>query len=74
VEKAAEIKEKPARDNIKITLNNEEVVLKKGAEIIFNHEGETYSSQVYAIKGDDIHVKYRRKNITISAKDVKKVY
>lgn len=72
--KVAEIKDKPARDNIKITLNNNEVVLKKGDEIIFNHDGETYSSQVYAINGDDISVKYRRKNIKIKPKDVKKIY
>ena len=68
------IKEKPARDNIKIKLNNNEVVLKKGDEIIFNHQGETYSSQVYAINGDDISVKYRRKNIKIKPSDVKKIY
>lgn len=68
------IKEKPSRDNIKIKLNNNEVVLKKGDEIIYNHQGETYSSQVYAINGDDISVKYRRKNIVIKPSDVKKVY
>ncbi|MEE1128811.1 MAG: ATPase [Methanobrevibacter sp.] len=68
------IKQKPSRDNIKIKLNNNEIVLKKGDEIIFNHQGETYSSQVYAINGDDISVKYRRKNIVIKASDVKKVY
>ena len=68
------IKEKPSRDNIKIKLNNNEVVLKKGDEIIFNHQGETYSSQVYAINGDDISVRYRRKNIIIKPSDVKKVY
>ncbi|MBE6500416.1 MAG: ATPase [Methanobrevibacter thaueri] len=68
------IKNKPARNNIKITLNNNEMVLKKGDEIIFNHEGETYSSQVYAINGDDISVKYRRKNIKIKPNDVKKIY
>ena len=70
----AEIKNKPARDNIKIELNNDTIVLKKGDEIIFNHDGETYSSQVYAINGDDISVKYRRKNIKIKPKDVKKIY
>ena len=65
---------KPERDNIKITLNNDEVVLKKGDEIIYNHLGETYSSQVYAINGDDISVRYRRKDITIKPSDVKKIY
>ncbi len=68
------IKSKPSRDNIKIKLNNNEVVLKKGDEIIFNHQGETYSSQVYAINGDDISVKYRRQNIIIKPTDVKKIY
>lgn len=48
--------------------------LKKGDEIIFNHAGETYSSQVYAINGDDISVKYRRKNIMIKPSDIKKIY
>ena len=46
----------------------------KGDEIIFNHDGETYSSQVYAINGDDIAVRYRGKNIKIKANDVKKIY
>ena len=72
--KIGTIKEKPSRDNIKVQINNNEVVLKKGDEIIFNHMGETYSSQVYAINGDDISVKYRRQNITIKPSDVKKVY
>lgn len=72
--KIGAIKEKPVRDNIKVTIGNAEFVIKKGDEIIFNHMGETYSSQVYAIKGDDIHVRYRRQNITIKPEDVKKVY
>ncbi len=72
--KVGEIKSKPSRDNIKINIGNTEYVLKKGDEIIFNHMGETYSSQVYAIKGDDIYVRYRRKDITIKPEDVKKVY
>jgi len=72
--KIENIKEKPERDNIKLQLGNNDVVLKKGDEIIFNHQGETYSSQVYAINGDDISVKYRRKNIKIKPSDVKKVY
>ena len=72
--KIGSIKDKPVRDNIKITINNNEEVLKKGDEIIFNHLGETYSSQVYAINGDDISVRYRRQNITIKPEDVKKIY
>ena len=69
-----EIKSKPARDNIKITINNSEVVLKKGDEIIFNYDGETYSSKVFAINGDDITVKYRGKKAKIKGEDVKKIY
>ena len=72
--KIGTIKDKPSRDNIKVQINNNEFVIKKGDEIIFNHLGETYSSQVYAINGDDISVKYRRQNITIKPSDVKKVY
>ena len=72
--KVEPIKPKPSRGNIKIQLGNTEVVLKKGDEIIFKHDGETYSSQVYAINGDDISVRYRRKDITIKPEDVKKVY
>ena len=70
----SEIKSKPERDNVKITINNTELVLKKGDEIIYNHDGETYSSQVYAINGDDISVRYRGKNIKIKTSDVKKIY
>ena len=72
--RAGEIKSKPARENIKVSINNNEIVLKKGDEIIFNHDGETYSSQVYAINGDEISVKYRGKNIKIRSSDVKKIY
>ncbi|WP_299523911.1 ATPase [uncultured Methanobrevibacter sp.] len=68
------IKEKPAKSNIKIKINNEEVVLHKGDEIIFNHDGESYSSKVYGIRGTDISVKYRGKKIDISSKDIKKIY
>lgn len=72
--KMESIKTKPSRANIKIQINNNESVVKKGDEIIFKHAGETYSSQVYAINGDDISVKYRGKNIKIKPSDVKKVY
>ena len=72
--KITPIKSKPSRDNIKIQIGNADIVLKKGDEIIFRHDGETYSSQVYRINGDDISVRYRGKNITIKPEDVKKVY
>ena len=73
-QRVAPIKSKPERNNIKIQISNGDYVLKKGDEIIFNHLGETYSSQVYAINGDDISVRYRGKNITIKPSDVKKIY
>ena len=72
--KITPIKSKPSRDNIKIQIGNADIVLKKGDEIIFRHDGETYSSQVYGINGDEISVRYRGKNITIKPEDVKKVY
>jgi hypothetical protein len=68
------IKEIPEKSSLKITINNNEEVLRKGDEIIFNHEGESYSSKVYSINGDNIKVKYRRKSITIKPKDIKKIY
>lgn len=72
--KISEIKNKPERENIKVSISNGDFVLKKGDEIIFTHDGETYSSQVYAIKGDDISVKYRGKKIDIKPSDIKKIY
>jgi len=64
----------PEKSSLKVVINNNEEVLRKGDEIIYNHEGETYSSKVYSINGDDIKVKYRRQNITIKPKDIKKIY
>lgn len=74
IPKAEPIKPKPSRGSIKIQMGNADVVLKKGDEIIFRYDGDTYSSQVYAINGDDISVRYRRKDITIKPSDVKKIY
>ena len=68
------IKEIPEKSSLKVIINNNEEVLRKGDEIIFNHEGESYSSKVYSINGDNIKVKYRRQNITIKPKDIKKIY
>ena len=64
----------PEKSSLKITINNNEEVLRKGDEIIYTHEGETYSSKVYSINGDDIKVKYRRQDITIKPVDIKKIY
>ncbi|WP_407431625.1 ATPase [Methanobrevibacter sp.] len=68
------IKEIPEKSSLKVVINNNEEVLRKGDEIIYNHEGESYSSKVYSINGDNIKVKYRRQNITIKPKDIKKIY
>ena len=73
-ESMPQIKEIPEKSSLKVTINNNEEVLRKGDEIIFNHEGEAYSSKVYSINGDNIKVKYRRQNITIKPKDIKKIY
>ena len=64
----------PEKSSLKVVINNNEEVLRKGDEIIYNHEGETYSSKVYSINGDNIKVRYRRKSITIKPKDIKKIY
>jgi hypothetical protein len=64
----------PEKSSLKVVINSNEEVLRKGDEIIYNHDGETYSSKVYAINGDDIKVRYRRQNITIKPKDIKKIY
>ena len=73
---ASDIKliEIPEKNNLIIKFNNDEVILRKGAEIIFKHDGESYSSKVYGIRGNDISVKYRGKKITINSKDIKKIY
>ena len=68
------IKEIPEKSSLKVVINNNEEVLRKGDEIIYNHEGESYSSKVYSINGDNIKVKYRRQDITIKPKDIKKIY
>ena len=68
------IKKIPEKSSLKVVINNNEEVLRKGDEIIYNHEGESYSSKVYSINGDNIKVKYRRQDITIKPKDIKKIY
>lgn len=64
----------PARTSIKININNNETVLKKNDEIIFKYNGDTYSSKVYSIIGNDITVKFRGKRVKIKPSDVKKVF
>lgn len=67
------IKEKPEKNNLKIKINNDEVILRKGAEIIFKHDGESYSSKVYGIRGNDISVKYRGKKLPSIQKTLKNI-
>ena len=63
---------KKPKKSIEILLNNVLETIKKGDDIIFNYNGENYSSEVLNIFGDDIEVKYRRKTVVISANDIRK--
>lgn len=69
-----EEKSAPVKKNLKIMVNNNEVLLKKNDEIIFKYNGDTYSSKVYSIVGNDITVKFRGKRIKIKPSDIKKVF
>lgn len=68
------IKEIPNADKIQVKINNNDATLKKGDEIIYKYNGDTYSSKVFDILGDDITVKFRGKQITIKPGDVKKIF
>lgn len=64
----------PKKEIIDLKINNNPAKLKKGDEIIFKYHGDTYSSSVLRINGDDIYVKFRGKYITIKPSDVKKIF
>lgn len=68
------IKEIPQTDKLQLKINNNSAVLRKGDEIIYKYNGDTYSSKVFDIIGDDISVKFRGKYITIKPSDVKKIF
>lgn len=68
------IKEIPNMDKIQVKINNNDATLKKGDEIIYKYNGDTYSSKVFGIMGDDITVRFRGKQITIKPGDVKKIF
>lgn len=68
------ITEAPKIDRLEIKVNNTPAVLRKGDEIIYKYDGDTYSSKVFGIAGDDISVKFRGKAITIKPSDVKKIF
>ena len=69
-----ERKEISSRNSINLVLNNSNTTLKKNDEIIFLRNGDSYSSKVFDIKGDDIYVKYRGKMVSIKTSDIKKIY
>lgn len=48
--------------------------IKVGNDIIFNYNGETYSSRILEIKHENIRVKYRAQEKWISFSDIKKVF
>ncbi|RBQ24312.1 hypothetical protein ALNOE001_02150 [Candidatus Methanobinarius endosymbioticus] len=48
--------------------------LKVGDDIIFNYNGESYSSRILEIKHENIRVKYRAQEKWISFSDIKKVF
>lgn len=68
------IKEVPKTDELQLKINNNPAILKKGDEIIYKYNGDTYSSKVFDIMGDDISVKFRGKHITVKPSDVKKIF
>ncbi len=72
--KKVEIKEPPAKDNITFKLNNNDVTLHRNDEIIYSYNGDSYSSKVYKIVGDDITVKFRGQYINIKTSDIKKIF
>ena len=49
-------------------------ILNVGDEIIFNYNGETYSSKVFEIKHENIKVKYRAREKWIKFSDIKKIF
>ena len=75
IEKAKEIHiQPPKKQVVDLRINNNPAKLKKGDEIIFKYNGDTYSSRVLNIDGDDISVKFRGQFITIKPSDVKKIF
>ncbi|WP_409200838.1 hypothetical protein [Methanobrevibacter sp. DSM 116169] len=63
---------KKQANTITVKINNNDEVLKKGDTIIFNYNGESYSSKLFNIYGSDVEVKYRGKNVLINSSDIKK--
>ncbi|MCC7553421.1 MAG: hypothetical protein KO202_02850 [Methanobacteriaceae archaeon] len=65
--------EKP-QDAIEVKINNNQEVVKKGDSIIFTYNGESYSSRLINIYGNDIEVKYRGRTVLINPNDIKKKF
>jgi hypothetical protein len=58
----------------KILIGGNYYDIKVGDEIIFNYNGENYSSKILEIKHENIRVKYRAQEKWISFSDVKKIF
>ena len=58
----------------KILIGGNYYDIKVGDEIIFNYNGESYSSKILEIKHENIRVKYRAQEKWISFSDVKKIF
>ena len=57
-----------------IKVNGTPIELKRGETVIFNHNGETYSSTILKTKPGQIYVTYRKHRIWISTGSVKKKF
>ncbi len=57
-----------------VKVNGTPIELKRGETVIFNHNGETYSSTILKTKPGQIYVTYRKHRIWISTGSVKKKF
>ena len=58
----------------KIKVNGNQIELRRGETVIFNHNGETYSSTILKTKPGQIYVTYRKHRIWISTNSIKKKF
>jgi hypothetical protein len=63
-----------AKSPEKIKVNGNQIELRRGETVIFNHNGETYSSTILKTKPGQIYVTYRKHRIWISTGSVKKKF
>lgn len=57
-----------------VTIGGKPYIINVGDEIIFNYNGETYSSKIFEIKHENIKVKYRAQEKWIGFSDIKKIF